>query len=47
MVNWKTPVFDEFSEPVGYRVLVNDEVYADNLPLDTKQYCMKVGFALN
>ena len=35
------PCFDKFCEPMGYRVMVNDEIYA-NLPLDTKKYCMKV-----
>lgn len=37
------PCFDKFCEPMGYRVMVNDEIYA-NLPLDTKKYCMKVQF---
>ena len=35
------PYFDQFCEPMGYRVMVDNETYA-SLPLDTKKYCMKV-----
>ena len=43
VLSWEKPEFDEFSEPLSYRINVDDHSYQDPLPLETTQHSLKVG----
>lgn len=45
VLNWKNPEFDEFSEPLSYRINVDDHSYQDPLPLETTEHSLKVKFS--
>jgi ubiquinone/menaquinone biosynthesis C-methylase UbiE len=42
VLTWEKPEFDEFSEPLSYRINVDDHSYQDPLPLETTQHSLKV-----
>ncbi len=45
VLSWEKPEFDEFSEPLSYRINVDDHSYQDPLPLETTQHSLKVGLS--
>lgn len=42
VVSWKTPEFDEFSEPISFCINVDDHSLQDLLSLDTTETSLKV-----